>query len=91
MSTIAALVLGYICHNRQRLPQVWQTASVCVLELVLLLVSSGMTRIIPSVQMDSKIQHAQPKQPRCFVLVSVTACTVTFSLRHLGQVMASTP
>nr|DAI95724.1 MAG TPA: hypothetical protein [Caudoviricetes sp.] len=63
----------------------------CVLDLVLLFVINGIIKIRPKVQTANRIHSNQPKQPRCLVLMSVTACTDTFSLLHLGQIIFNTP
>ena len=61
----------------------------CYFDLVFVLVTAGIIRISPQVHIASKIQHAQPKQPRCFVFVSVTACITTRSQPHLGQIIGT--
>lgn len=97
---IERLVLKFIFSNNgnytlQRFPQLWHTASVWVLVFVfvLLLVTAGIISINPQVKIASSIHIAQPRQPRClvFVVVSVTACTVTYSEPHLGHFIMIPP
>nr|DAZ24220.1 MAG TPA: cysteine-rich protein [Caudoviricetes sp.] len=60
-----------------------------VFDFVLLFVIKGIISISPKVQTANKIHRNQPKQPRCFVFTSVTACAETFSLLHFGHVIKS--
>jgi len=54
-------------------------------------VISGMMRISPRVQTASRIQPHHARQPRCLVLMSVTACVITCSLPHFGQTILHIP
>lgn len=74
-------------YTLKRCPQFWHTASLWVLVLVFVLVMAGIMSIRPQVHIASKIQQAQPKQPLCFVLVSVTACIFTLLLPHFLQII----
>lgn len=90
-SDIHTFYPAFFRYTRHLFPQFWHTASLCVFDLMLLLVSSGMISMRPAVQIASSIHKAHPRQPRLFSVTWVTAWTMTWLPSQRGHFIYLSP